>query len=363
MSKTRPAPQAPPQQPPEPTPEERRRAEWDFVTRRIDPATYGLPGELVTDVAVARLALVRAVDAGLNVLAPEVRIEHIPRHYGISFRLVAFDARFSKDQQDAKSNGLWYIDSGKLAMHWSAINLLAQVTGIEWLESTRVDQGETKLVWRYRAAASIRYFNGQRRTERANKELDLRDGSAASNGMASPAQLAKARMAGAELCESRAKARVVRALLGLQAAYHRDQAGEPFVWPALVFCPPPDPRIDLLLAMEELGISARLFGPGGPVLADPGALAALPGPAAQQPAEAPPTAPAAPQAPPQQQPEPEQVIEEEPMPEAGCSEPGCGEVVSDDLAAWCRRNLGVELCRRHAKAEQERRRAAAGARR
>lgn len=344
MSKTRSAP------PREPTAEERQRArdeEWALVTRRVDPATYGLPADLVTSVKDARLALVRAADQGLNVLAPEVQIDHIPRGFGISFRLVAFDARFSKEQADAKSNGIWYIDQSKLAMHWSAINLLAQVTGIEWLESTRVDQGETRLVWRYRAAARVRYYNGLWRTERANKELDLRDGSPASNGMSSSNQLARARMAGAELCESRAKARVVRALLGLQASYHRKQAGEPFVWPALVYTPPADPRIDLLLAMQELRISVDVFGPG--------ARLAL-GDAPQQLEAGDQLAPA-PATPP---PEPEPEIVDEPMPEAGCSEPGCGVVVSDDLIAWCARNLGVVLCRAHAKAEQERRRAQAG---
>jgi hypothetical protein len=246
--------------------------------QRVDPTNLGLPTKPIDDIDLLQDCLAHAATQHCNLLAPVTQIQYIPPGYQIAIRVVAFPARFTIEDEKAKSNGTWYkVDGGKLALHRSALDQLASAAGI----SSVGDKCHVELVqpfhWRATHTVSMRTFEGQRRETTRNLEIDLRDGSpeakAAGNG------LNNARKFGSRLADTKCANRAIRAALGIQGAYNREDASKPFVFPVLIYTPDlSDPVIRRMQAAAELGIANAIFGPGGteqmdngsaPLLADP----------------------------------------------------------------------------------------------
>ncbi len=240
---------------------ERRRA---YVSRVMSPAAYGIaPGPLETPEKVGD-ALTRLRSGGVNIIGPEIHLDHIPRNHIVSLRLTFFDQRsppMTSPYAGAKaSNGVWYEQNGGgLSMHYATLNQLASLCGMTWIDFQRTDDGGTPLYWRFAGRASCKFFDGTIREVTGVGESDLRDGSAEIASVKDK-QLVGMRAKGSQRAESIAKARIIRELFGLRQKYSIEEADMPFVFPALVFHAPADPEIDRLMALRELGLLGSVYG-------------------------------------------------------------------------------------------------------
>ena len=240
---------------------ERRRA---YVSRVMSPAAYGIaPGPLDTPEKVGD-ALTRLRSGGVNIIGPEIHLDHIPRNHIVSLRLTFFDQHsppMTSPYTGAKaSNGVWYEQNGGgLSMHYATLNQLASLCGMTWIDFQRTDDGGTPLYWRFAGLASCKFFDGTIREVTGVGESDLRDGSAEIASVKDK-QLVGMRAKGSQRAESIAKARIIRELFGLRQKYSIEEADMPFVFPALVFHAPADPELDRLMAMKELGLLGSVYG-------------------------------------------------------------------------------------------------------
>lgn len=236
----------------------------------IKPSEYGLPDQPVAEVLQIADALTNAEGRGYNVLTPTMRLEYIPPGHQVSIRVVKFPTEFTQADNRAKSNGTWYkVSGGKLALHGSALNMLAAAAGIS-IVSTHVER-TSRHVWTATVGATMTGFDGQPRYMAKSKIVDLRDGS--DEAKAAGDGVHNARKHGAALAESKAANRAIRALLGLQGAYKPEQAAQPFVFPRLIFVPDmSNPEIARMVTAKALGIVGDVYGPAieteGPVVAD-----------------------------------------------------------------------------------------------
>lgn len=240
---------------------ERRRA---YVSRVMSPAAYGIAhGPLDTPEKVGD-ALTRLRSGGVNIIGPEIHLDHIPRNHIVSLRLTFFDQRappMTSPYAGAKaSNGVWYEQNGGgLSMHYATLNQLASLCGMTWIDFQRADDGGVPLYWRFIGRASCKFFDGTVREVTGVGESDLRDGSAEIASVKDK-QLTGMRAKGSQRAESIAKARIIRELFGLRQKYSTEEADMPFVFPALVFHAPADPEIDRLMALRELGLLGSVYG-------------------------------------------------------------------------------------------------------
>lgn len=258
--------------------EKRRRA----VSRMMDPRTYGIDPSALTTPAAVGDALTRLRSAGCNLIGPEVHLSSLPRMYAVSLRfalLDPYDPPMVGANGGKKSNGIWYEQNGGgLSPHYTALNSLARMCGVNWLDFQRTDAGMTPLYWRFAGRASIKLLDGRTIDVYGTGESDLRDSSAEINGL-SAQRLAGMRAKGSQRAESIAKARILRELMCLRQKYSEAEAAQPFVFPALEFQQPADPELDRLVAMREMGLLDTLYGGRGNVIdvtpkADPPRLAA-----------------------------------------------------------------------------------------
>ena len=233
---------------------------FDYVSRVMDPRTYGITFKLDSPAAVGD-ALTRLRSGGVNVLGPEARIDYIPRFHQVSLRW---------DFIDPQAEGNWYPQAGGgLSMYFVALNRLATMAGITWTQVERDDDGSTPLYWRVRIGATVKLLDGSIVPHFGLGEADLRDGSAEalkvlseSKGDAKKADgtLLRMRAKGSQRCESIAKAGLIRKILAVRAKYSKEEAEMPFVWPTLVFAPPPDPELDRAIMFQAAGLGHMLYG-------------------------------------------------------------------------------------------------------
>ncbi len=239
----------------------------------VEPETLGLPKRPQTDVDVISDCLLKAA-SGANVLAPAMKITHLPPSHQISFMVVHFPTDGIRTKQDRdgniiadsqQSNGVWYAtDGGKLAHHRSALDQLAQAAGITWVSEKcgRTDDPRVPYKWSYRMTLRVKGLDGQVREVSREHELDLRSNDKDKSAAAAKAGrgLNNARVHGAQLCESKAANRAIRAALGLRS-YTVEEAGRPFVLPVLQWVPDmSNPVIAEMVAAAELGLADELFG-------------------------------------------------------------------------------------------------------
>jgi len=239
-----------------PDPREERRI---IVSQMMDPRTYGITYKLDSPEAIGD-ALTRLRSGGVNILGPETRIDYIPRFHQASLRW---------ELVDPYAEGNWYPQAGGgLSMYFVALNKLAMIAGITWGLVERDDDGSIPLYWRVRLSASVKMLDGTIITQHGLGEADLRDDSAEVKKALSESKDAskgwpnviRMRAKGSQRCESIAKAGLIRKMLGIRAKYSKEEAEMPFVWPTLVFAPPPDPELDRAIMFQAAGLGHLLYG-------------------------------------------------------------------------------------------------------
>ncbi len=150
---------------------------------------------------------------------------------------------------------------GEFALTKKALDKLAQVAGIEWVHVYRVDKGTDPLMASFYAEGKMRLIDGTFHHMPASKSINLNDGSPEANAMkAKPNQLAGARKNIVALAESKAKNRVIRALLGLKQSYKPAELKKPFLVMKIV----PDmndPEVKRMVQAQMLGMEKFLFAP------------------------------------------------------------------------------------------------------
>ncbi len=249
----------------------------------LEPTAIGLPRAPVQSAEDAREVLKFAVQAGFTVVGPSVLIDWIPEGYRLAFRVVAFDTTFPvvewKDDRGktrtspARTNGNFYDvsegkDRSKLALHASALDQVSAVAGAE-VEDVRVHEVE-RFCWNAEAVIRLRSFDGVVRRMRASKVLDYRDGAPALMKVGgwneqtrekdlipqSAAWIREARVHGAAKAETGARARAIRALLGIRPLTPAE-ASRPFVAPVLIYVPDmSDPWVRRQMFNQERGVAA-----------------------------------------------------------------------------------------------------------
>jgi hypothetical protein len=238
----------------------------------IEPRRLGLPAGPQAVASDVSDCLLRA-GAHANVLAPAMQIDFLPPDHVISFAVLLFPidgistyrGQGGEMASKQQSNGIWYAtDGGGLAMHRSALDMLAQAAGITWVhnECGRTDDRGEPFIWAYRMTCEIKGIDGRTRRVSREYELDLRGGDGGMSPAASKAGngLRNARIHGAQLAESKASNRAVRAALGLRA-YTVAEARRPFVIPVLRWVPDSsDPEIRRMIAAKELGVIGEIYG-------------------------------------------------------------------------------------------------------
>lgn len=240
------------------------------IARLIPPADLGLPAVPTTDVNMIRDALGNAATRGCNVLAPVTQLEWIPPDHQLSIRVCVFPV---PETDEKFGNGVWYpTEGGKLGLHRTALDQLAQAAGIS-IVTSRVECAE-RFVWLAHVRTRMKTFDGTWQFREASRPTDLRDDAPETlQFKGDKDKLNKARIFGPMSAETKALNRCIRGHLGLKGGYTRAEAARPFVFPALVWTPDrSDPEIRRMLAAQELGIVDQVYGGrkgGGPVLASP----------------------------------------------------------------------------------------------
>ena len=226
---------------------------------RVDPATLGLPPDPITDINEARNALTHAANKHCNLLAPLTKLNYLPESYQMVIRTVFAPPLKQGNRKKGDSNGYWWVtENGKPALTRASLDQLAQAAGITDVDS-RIDCPEPYL-WICTHTIAMRDLDGRERRVTRSKEVDLRDGAPLTQGK-SDRNVKRAREHGAQVCQSKAANRCIRAALGVKGSYEWDESEKPFVFPVLQFVPNmADPMIARMVAAKELGVIDNLFG-------------------------------------------------------------------------------------------------------
>jgi hypothetical protein len=154
---------------------------------------------------------------------------------------------------------------GKLALTKHGLQKLDQLAGIEWLSSTVIWDPKEPLVARGEAEAKIRDLDGSWRNFQDGRTIDLRDGSPEAERLRKTSQnmLDIQRKNIIQLAETKAKNRVRRGILGLQASFTKAELEKPFLVFKLVLnveqIVARNPVLQTALAMKELNITSELY--------------------------------------------------------------------------------------------------------
>ena len=154
----------------------------------------------------------------------------------------------------------------KVGLTKQGLQALAQLAGVDWPVCERTDDGKTRNVCSYKVRASVVDADGSTRTEPATYDLDLTDeGERAKKIMSGkypkPKQLAQQRANITQLCETGAKSRAIRAILGIASSYRRGDLSKPFIVLKLNYIiDTTNPMVQAMLVAKHLGATKELFG-------------------------------------------------------------------------------------------------------
>jgi len=226
-----------------------------------------------------------------HLLTPFCRtpVKDFPEDWDVSIRTLVIST--SRDSEGKYPDQKVYPIEGTGRLGLTKIGLwkLEQLAGIKWLWLKRQDEKEDSRFCSYQACAEVTDVDGTRREVTDGFDYDLRDGSDRVEAMkGKPKQLAMARQNIDQLCITKAKLRVLRAILGIQSSYKPEELQKPFVILKMQYKGGlDDPMIRRALAMKQHGIEKEVFalmqaeGSRPPQIGEPVHPAALP--AIQQP--------------------------------------------------------------------------------
>lgn len=151
--------------------------------------------------------------------------------------------------------------NGAVGLKHSALVELWNSMGGRPVLSTRVDEGHDPNMVEWKYTGEFRELGGAWKPEEASKRVDLRDGSAQTQGFSSPAQLGTERATIYEKAESKAMSRMIRKALGIRAHYSAEEAEWPFVVVRLMFVPDmTNPFVAAIATADAMGSTRALFG-------------------------------------------------------------------------------------------------------
>jgi hypothetical protein len=218
----------------------------------------------------------RGAAAKANLLSPVVRIDHIPAMHSVSLRMVVLNPQ-PPDNQGRGGGGDVYLPDlsrpGEFALTKVALDKVAAAAGISWdpILSGRMDDSSDTQYARFRAAGWITDFDGSRRCISAEREMDLREGSATAAAWQAKGWNRRLEMAREFILpqvESKARNRAIRQALAIKSKYTAEEIARPFVVPKLVLdldqISDPEIRtaVALKIADRSLGASERIYGSG-----------------------------------------------------------------------------------------------------
>jgi hypothetical protein len=226
-------------------------ASGEFYRRTLEllPNDNGNP-RFVTQPRDFNETVRKLADSGACILLCSIRyIDYIPPVQAISFRI--YEAR-----PEAWYEPFW--SKGSLALKGKTLTGLFREADGSTLPSACVER--EPLVWHTTARVVIRAMNGKDIVFSKDRLLDLRPGSPEFEAM-KDGQRRQARQVGAQVCETKAQLRAIRAALGVEQAYSKEDALKPFVLPVLV--PNPDmsnPQHANFMLAHATGHVETLFG-------------------------------------------------------------------------------------------------------
>jgi hypothetical protein len=254
-------------------------------------AALALPVGTHNDVEALR-EMLESVARHVNLITPMSAIATLRPGYSVNVSAVKIDP-----DTDA------YVPAGakEPAIKGPALLRLAATAGVTWIpqQSGRLDDGSDPFYCRFRATGMVKDADGTVRIEPREKEIDLREGSSQRakmireaearvrkgreqaeqdgrryTGLTTEQEFQKALdQAGehiAAMCESKAKNRAIRALLGIKGTMSKADLAKPFVALKPVYTGQyADPALTreaaLMLTAHEAGMDvAALFGRGHP---------------------------------------------------------------------------------------------------
>lgn len=162
---------------------------------------------------------------------------------------------------------------GNLALTKQALDKIAMMAGINWKSVERKDDAQDPFKCRYAATGEILTLDGVPYTYSAEYSLDLNNGSPQAAAIKKDGMLAAQRKNLAMITESKAKNRVIRALLGISASYRPEELTKPFMI-LRVIPDMHDPEVARMVKAKMLGLESYLFPAPDPQVQAPGILPA-----------------------------------------------------------------------------------------
>lgn len=202
--------------------------------------------------------LLETAQSQFNLVTPATTCAHVPEGFDVQMSAVVVE------QADTYDPG-----GGKVALNKTALNRIAAAAGVSWdpTRSGRLDDGRDPHYCHYRAVGVYRHFDGTPVVIQGEKVMDLRDGSAALQGVRD-GEVKMQRKFILEHAETKARLRAIRSM-GVRTAYSRDDIKKPFVVARLAFTGRTEDaelRRDFarMSAAAALGAGSALYGQPAP---------------------------------------------------------------------------------------------------
>lgn len=225
--------------------------------RTLDPQALGID-PFSDDFEALSNALVQIDGERAIALAPDLRVHDVGPLIRPKLRAYMFGG------QD-RARWCWQPDERvqSFALRGTSLDVLARAINARTTVAT-VTQGP-RYVWQALYGVAAMGPDGLFTEVRTTRTVDLRDGTpeaqAAAGRANNEAALAKARAAGPQMAESKARNRAIRKLLGVRGTYPVEMIDLPFVLVAYVFDPSADPELDREFRRMQARVAAGLAAP------------------------------------------------------------------------------------------------------
>jgi hypothetical protein len=255
----------------------RQRIEQDVTVLDSLPKT---PIAKIEDLGKTFLALKEHV----NLVCPLASVDTILPMHQVSLRAVYINPEVNKKGvgPECYRGGGW-CDEDEVALGKVALDKLEAAAGVKRIGGGRSDDRSEPYFCEFNVILEITDFDGTTRSAVGTKALDLRDGmpetlkaewvSGNRTGRMvamDPSTLAAKRTHMLALCETKARLRALRELLGLQQKYTLEDLARPFVIPKLVpHLDVNDPETKTALIDHALGNTRSLYGKASPIIDAP----------------------------------------------------------------------------------------------
>jgi len=232
-------------------------------------------------------------EQGYNILTPSISLEGLSPHHRATIETV--DLSPDPDYGDVYPEG----HKDQFIITKQGLDKLSVLAGVIWHEtagSRRIDDGKKRDYIAFEAFGAISKADGQLVPVKAFYDMDLKvweeDLNYTYREKASKGQYKKTgtdleeyvtycvgrdmrsiRKHMATRCESGARNRVIRAILGLKKKYSKVELQKPFVCVRVTYQPDyEDPEVKRLLTLKALGAQVSLFGSNQEQLPAPGSV-------------------------------------------------------------------------------------------